>query len=71
MIAVRPRPLVVHRVAHSPRKPRSLGAFELRAARPRIGAILLGMSIADLDCVRDARSGADLTDCPDCACEAD
>ena len=59
------RPYVVHTVTRRLGvRPRSLGPFEVRAATPRIAAVLLGIAVADLDCVRDRDNLADLGRCP-------
>ena len=68
MIAsIETKPLVVHHVSGGPhRRQRQLGSFEIRPASLRIAGYLLGMSVPDLDCVRDARSRAALMHCPAC-----
>ena len=71
--SIETKPLVVHQVSGAPhRRQRQLGSFEIRPASFRFASYLLGVSIADLDCVRDARSLADLAHCPACApCQVD
>ncbi len=61
------RPFVVHEVMRWPAgRPRPLGEFELRTASLRIAASLLGVSVANLDCVLDARAQLGDGGCPDC-----
>ena len=64
---VETRPLVVHAVTQWPFSRRGTeGGFEVRPVALRVVAVLLGITIADLDCVRTARSLADLRHCPAC-----
>lgn len=61
------RPVVVHAVTSwRSCRARSEGAFEIRPLSLRMAAAMLGMNVADLDCVRDARLGA----CDPCHCAA-
>lgn len=64
---VETRPLVVHAVTQWPfGRGGTEGGFEIRPVALRVVAVLLGITVADLDCVRNARSLADLRHCPVC-----
>ena len=69
--AIDTQPFVVHEVRRWPAgRPRALGDFELRTAPLRIAANLLGVAVANLDCVRDARARVVEGNCPDCCAAA-
>jgi hypothetical protein len=61
------RPLVVLQVTtRAPGGLRSPCGYDLRGTRLRIVAYLLGATVANLDCVRDARSLAPIVPCATC-----
>lgn len=64
---VKTAPLVVHEVTRWPFcRHQDDGRFEVRPVRYRMAAALLGITVADLDCVRDAHSFADHEHCLVC-----